>query len=67
MYVIIPYVQLYYHLNKLWKDCQWNKKMLTASSVKTYKKDRGFTQNRLQVTIKWQLKLPSYLQIKTKS
>ena len=41
--------------------------MLTASSVKTYKKDRGFTQNRLQVTIKWQLKLPSYLQIKTKS
>ena len=67
MYVIIPYVQLYYHLNKLWKDWEWNKKMLTASSVKTYKKDREFTQNRLQVTIKWQLKLPSYLQIKTKS
>ena len=67
MYVIIPYVQLYYHLNKPWKDWQWNKKMLTASSVKTYKKDREFTQNRLQVTIKWQLKLPSYLQIKTKS
>ena len=67
MYVIIPYVQLYYHLNKLWKDWERNKKMLTASSVKTYKKDREFTQNRLQVTIKWQLKLPSYLQIKTKS